>query len=120
MATDGLMPGTASPKTLLSVVFLPKLCSFAVFCGWCVIKCSWLPVAILLFCAYWAFLVVFYDRLWLFVFCWLHVVPMFFHKPLLPVTINYSNNCLHPGVDLCLFVVIDLKGSFSFYHKDSD
>lgn len=50
MATDGLMSGTACPKTLLLLLsWVVLICSIL----WsAVIKCLWLPVAILLFGAY--------------------------------------------------------------------
>lgn len=61
MATDRLMPDATS---LLTYVVL--ICSIL----WLVvIRCLWLPVAILLFGSYQAFFVVFYCQLWLFVLC---------------------------------------------------
>lgn len=58
-AKDGSVAGTVSLKTLLLLSYVTLWLD--------VIKCLWLPVAILLFGAHQAFFVVFYSWLWLFV-----------------------------------------------------
>lgn len=58
-AKDGSVAGTVSLKTLLLLSYVTLWLD--------VIKCLWLPVAILLFGAHQAFFAVFYSWLWLFV-----------------------------------------------------
>lgn len=70
-----------------------RLFSFCSVLWLLVIKCLWLPVDILLFGAYQAFLVAFNNGLW-FVCLMLPVCSKehFFYKLLLPVTMNCFNN----------------------------